>query len=212
MKIAKRYLSPKAQEMIDKEPLALQAYLEVKNSIIYNVTPGYDKFILNNSEKNCNGVVPVKEQCYVILEQQYLWYREKPLKYLHYDVKKGGPIDVYKEFVSNNKDLRVGLEFETGNISSAHRSINKLCLGLEKGELDIAMLMLPIKKMAFYLTDRISNYEELEPYFILLNSRPFIVFGFDADEYSSNIALLPKGKDGMSKRSIRKWSERNKKV
>lgn len=212
MKISQLYLSPKAQEMINKDSLARQAYQEVANSIIYNVTPGHDKFILNDSEKNCNGVVPIKEQCYVILEKQYLWYREKPLKYLHNDMKKGGPIDVYKDFVSENKNLRVGLEFETGNISSAHRSINKLCVGLEKCELDLAMLMLPIKKMAFYLTDRISNYEELKPYFILLDSRPFIVFGFDADEYSGSISLLPKGKDGMSNRSIRKWSERDKKV
>ena len=66
--------------------------------------------------------------------------------------------------------------------------------------------------MALYLTDRVSNYEELEPYFVLLDSRPFIVFGFDADEYSGNISLLPKGKDGMSNRSIRRWSERNKNV
>lgn len=59
--------------------------------------------------------------------------------------------------------------------------------------------------MSFYLTDRVSNYEELEPYFLLLDEVPFIVFGFDAEEYSADAPLLPKGKDGMSPRTIRKW-------
>ena len=83
--------------------------------------------------------------------------------------------------------------------------MNKLCVGIKKSELDLAMLMMPIKKMSFYLTDRVSNYEELEPYFLLLDKVPFIVFGFDAEEYSADAPLLPKGKDGMSPRTIRKW-------
>ena len=82
---------------------------------------------------------------------------------------------MYKEFTAGHTVFRAGLEFETGNISSAHRSMNKLCVGIKKGELDLAMLMMPIKKMSFYLTDRVSNYEELEPYFILLDEVPFVV-------------------------------------
>lgn len=83
--------------------------------------------------------------------------------------------------------------------------MNKLCVGIKKGELDLAMLMMPTKNMSFYLTDRVSNYEELEPYFLLLDEVPFVVFGFDAEEYSVDAPLLPKGKDGMSPRTIRKW-------
>ena len=132
-------------------------------------------------------------------------YREKPLTYFHKDAQKGGPIDVYKEFITGHSFFRAGLEFETGNISSAHRSMNKLCVGIKKGELDLAMLMMPTKNMSFYLTDRVSNYEELEPYFLLLDEVPFVVFGFDAEEYSVDAPLLPKGKDGMSPRTIRKW-------
>lgn len=55
------------------------------------------------------------------------------------------------------------------------------------------------------MTDRVSNYEELEPYFPLLDDTTFVVFGFDAEEYSPDVPLLPKGKDGMSPRTIRKW-------
>ena len=72
----------------------------------------------------------------------------------------------------------------------------------------ISMLMMPIKKMSFYLTDRVSNYEELEPYFLLLDEIPFVVFGFDVEEYSTDAPLLPKGRDGMSPRTIRKWQTR----
>ena len=205
MKISKLYISAVAQNLIKTNDMAAQAVEEVSSSILNNVTSGFDHFIINCTHKHCNGVVPVKERCYQILEEEFGWYREKPLTYFHQDVQKGGPIDVYKEFQINHDIFRAGLEFETGNISSAHRSMNKLCVGIKKSELDLAMLMMPIKKMSFYLTDRVSNYEELEPYFILLEDIPFAVFGFDAEEYSKDAPLLPKGKDGMSPRTIRKW-------
>lgn len=208
MKIAKQYISTAAENLVKTDILASQAFKEARSSISNNVTLGFDHFILNCSRKNCNGVVPIKERCYQILEEEFDWYREKPLTYFRIDAQKGGPIDVYKEFVTKHSIFRAGLEFETGNISSAHRSMNKLCVGIKKGELDLAMLMMPIKKMAFYLTDRVSNYEELEPYLFLLDEIPFIVFGFDAEEYSIDAPLLPKGKDGMSPRTIRKWQHK----
>ncbi len=66
------------------------------------------------------------------MEDEYEWYREKPLSYFHDYAPKGGPIDVYKEFYHEGEVIRAGLEFETGNISSAHRSMNKLCIGIKK--------------------------------------------------------------------------------
>lgn len=167
MLIAKKYISPLAHELIENNPLAQRACSEVTDSILKNKTPGHDIFILNNANKNCNGVVPVKERCYQILEDEYGWYREKSLSYFHDDAKKGGPIDVYKEFYQGGNIFCAGLEFETGNISSAHRSMNKISVGLMKKEIAIAFLMMPVKKMSFYLTDRVSNYEELEPYFFV---------------------------------------------
>lgn len=207
MKISKIYKSPIATDLIVHNPSAKLAYLEIETSINQNVSTGSDHFILNSSEKNCNGVVPVKEGIYERLECYYNWFREKPLPYLKDEAQKGGPIDVYKEFGKPNDKFKVGLEFETGNISSAHRSMNKLCVGVQSGDIDLAVLMMPIKTMAYYLTDRVSNYEELEPYFRLLTTYPFIVIGFDADEYNPNAALLPKGRDGMSNRAIHKWKD-----
>lgn len=61
-----------------------------------------------NTSKNCNGVVPIKEACYQLLEETYLWYREKPLDIL-VNFGKGGPIDVYKQFQNSNECFNVGL-------------------------------------------------------------------------------------------------------
>lgn len=198
------YVSTRADFLMQTNDLAHQAFIEIEDSILQNSTDNSGRFIINSSEKNCNGVVPVKEGIYRRLETYYDWFREKPLAYFE-DAKKGGPIDVYKEFGDHDNPFNVGLEFETGNISSAHRSMNKLCIGIKHGDLQMAFLIMPIKRLAYYLTDRVSNYEELVPYLDLWDDFPIVVFGFDADYYDPTAPLLAKGSDGMSKRNIRKW-------
>lgn len=197
MHIEECYITHDAQDLIDHDSLASRAFQEITDAINSMVT------VINNSEKNCNGVGPLKEPCYRMLEEAYGWYREKPLNILS---EKGGPIDVYKSFVDNDSHFNVGIEFETGNISSAHRAMNKLSLGVHNKELHLAVLMMPMHRLSYYLTDRVSNYEELKPYFSLVSNVPFIMIGFDVEEYSSNVPCLAKGRDGMSERSIRRWS------
>lgn len=199
MHISKIYITKPAQSLLLSSKSAQNAYSEITSSITNMIGN------INNSSKNCNGVVPIKEGCYQLLEEQYEWFREKPLDSFS---EKGGPIDVYKEFYNESSVLRVGLEFETGNISSAHRSMNKLAIGIVNNDIDFAALIMPVHNLSYYLTDRVSNYEELEPYFSLVNNSPFIFLGFDAEDYSSSYPILPKGKDGMSHRSIRKWKKR----
>ncbi|TYR81186.1 restriction endonuclease [Priestia megaterium] len=226
MKIDKDFITDEAKELLESDNLIKQAYEEVKTSICSPIWPTNSNiFTINNTEKNCNGVVPIKELCYTMLEDTYNWYREKPLDVLKLEKKKGGPIDVYKEFISEQEEdqddlegykeftqdgniRRVGMEFETGNISSAHRSMNKLLLGLKREEIDLAIILMPIKQLAYYLTDRVTNFEELEPYFELTEGQPFIFIGFNAEAYAPNVPLIPKGKDGMSNRSIKKWKEK----
>ncbi len=208
MKIEKVHITKIAQKLIHDVPALKRAYAEITKSIKAVTWPtGSRKFTINNSEKNINGVVPLKESCYIMLEGKYGWFREKPLKVLKEEKEKGGPIDVYKECIHDisNKLKCVGLEFETGNISSAHRSLNKLLLGLNRKELDLSIIMMPVKTLAYYLTDRVTNYEELEPYFENVKRSAFIFIGFDADAYDPTAPIIPKGPDGMSKRSIKKW-------
>lgn len=209
LKIEKVYMTREAEELVNNDILFKQSYDEVVASICSSVWPMDSKtFTVNNTEKNGNGVVPVKELCYVMLENTYNWFREKPLNVLKLEKKKGGPIDVYKEFMENNDLKRVGLEFETGNISSAHRSMNKLLLGLNREEIDLAIILMPVYELSYYLTDRVSNYEELEPYFENTESKAFIYIGFNADAFNPSVPFIPKGKDGMSNRSIKKWKDK----
>jgi len=199
MHIEELFITASAQHLLETNHLAKIAFDEISDAVCSMV------HTINSSEKNCNGVVPVKEPCYRMLEEHYGWYREKPLNVLS---EKGGPIDVYKAFYSSHDSFYVGIEFETGNISSAHRAMNKLNLGIYNNELDLAVLIMPMHRLSYYLTDRVSNYEELAPYFSLVKNSPFIMIGFDVEEYSLAIPCLPKGSDGMSKRSIRKWKNR----
>ena len=106
MHISKSYITPSANTLISNSSLAKCAYDEICEAINRMISQ------INNTSKNCNGVVPIKEACYQLLEETYLWYREKPLDIL-VNFGKGGPIDVYKQFQNSNECFNVGLEFET---------------------------------------------------------------------------------------------------
>lgn len=59
---------------------------------------------------------------------------------------------------------RVAIEWETGNISSSHRSMNKLAIALGNGVVDVGVLILPSRDLYTHLTDRIGNIGELSGY------------------------------------------------
>lgn len=59
---------------------------------------------------------------------------------------------------------RVAIEWETGNVSSSHRSLNKLTLALLAGLLDACVLIVPSRELYTHLTDRIGNWKEVSPY------------------------------------------------
>ena len=57
MEIAKQYVSVVAEHLIKTNELAAQAFQEVRSSILNNVTPGSNHFILYNDLKgNCSKV------------------------------------------------------------------------------------------------------------------------------------------------------------
>lgn len=59
---------------------------------------------------------------------------------------------------------KVAIEWETGNISSSHRALNKLCVCIEKGIISMGVLIVPSRKLYAHITDRIGNIYELTPY------------------------------------------------
>lgn len=98
----------------------------------------------------------------------------------------------------------IAVEWETGNISSSHRSMNKLTMLVSTGIISAGVLAVPSRKLYLYLTDRIGNIKELEPYFGLWKSVPcksgvleIIVFEHDAE--STKVQRIPKTTAGRAR-------------
>ncbi len=132
---------------------------EVHSAILAVAWPeGNDQFILFPKNKG-NGVVPIKKNFLAYLEKKG-WILEHRMSIAAR--LRPGPVDAVKK-LSDNRWFAV--EWETGNISSSHRAMNKMAIGLIDGVLAGGILILPSRTVYRYLTDRIGNYAELEPYF-----------------------------------------------
>lgn len=59
---------------------------------------------------------------------------------------------------------KIAIEWETGNISSSHRSMNKLAIALSAGIVQVGVLIVPSRSLYEHLTDRIGNIGELSGY------------------------------------------------
>ena len=95
------------------------------------------------------------------------------------------------------------VEWETGNISSSHRAMNKMAMGILKKLLIGGILIVPTRAMYRYLTDRVGNLSELEPYFPLWKAVPaeeglLAVVAIEHDAVSSTVPRIPKGTDGRA--------------
>lgn len=140
-----------------------------------------------------NGVVPIKKGLMEELVRQG-WTREVRL-----GVKGIGKLDA----VLTTDYGVVALEWETGNISSSHRALNKMSLGLMKGVLVCGILVVPSRNLYQYLTDRIGNMEELEPYFDLWRSirckqGVLEIVAIEQDASSTRVPRIPKMKAGRA--------------
>ena len=143
-----------------------------------------------------NGVTPIKDAAITYLTAQG-WNANVPWPVGARRV----PGNIDAAYVSTHG--LVGFEWETGNISSSHRSLNKLCLGLLRGETVGGFLVVPSRRLYHFLTDRIGNVAELEPYFELWAATPcqegglaIIVIEHDAE--SLDVPRIGKGTDGRS--------------
>ena len=147
--------------------------------------------------KKINGVVPIKKNFVESLEKKGLQseYRMKIASRL-----KPGPIDAVK-FLPDKRHFAV--EWETGNISSSHRALNKMAIGLLDGIIEGGILILPSRDMYQYLTDRIGNFAEIEPYFpvwknLKIKDGILAVIEIEHDELSHDVPPIKKGTDGRA--------------
>jgi len=143
-----------------------------------------------------NGVKPIKDACMRHLKRAG-WVLETPV-----------PVAVQKRPGKMDATYQVGeklfcLEWETGNISSSHRALNKMSLGILQGVLVGGALIVPTRAMYQYLTDRVGNFAELEPYFPLWRSLKtsdglLVVIAIEHDAVSKAVPRIPKGTDGRA--------------
>ncbi|MFI5386259.1 MAG: hypothetical protein ACHQ50_09075 [Fimbriimonadales bacterium] len=145
-----------------------------------------------------NGVTPIKLGLMEELHSQG-WKLEQPLDLaiLH----RPGKLDA----VLYTKYGPVGLEWETGNISSSHRALNKMAIGLMRGVLACGILVVPSRALYQFLTDRIGNFDELVPYLDLWRSVPCAsgvleLVVIEHDTTSTEVPRIPKGTSGRALR------------
>jgi len=162
---------------------------------------GADGFYLNPHSKGKgrgegNGVKPIKEACITFLKERG-WKDEQRMR--GHGVAGTGPLDAVLE----TPEGVLALEWETGNISSSHRALNKMCLGVMRNELIGGVLVLPSSKLYPFLTDRIGNIRELVPYLPLWSSlniqNGYIgLIVIEQDGEREDVPRIPKGTDGRA--------------
>jgi hypothetical protein len=140
-----------------------------------------------------NGVGPIRNQFRQRLSNEG-WKPEHPLSLVDFfkTVREGDRLIPFKKYSLSEEEVQADLlnesvgdcdfwfktdsgfrtvvEWETGNISSSHRSLNKMCMVLMGGLADAGVLVVPSIKMYPHLTDRIGNIRELQPYFYFWRS------------------------------------------
>lgn len=133
----------------------------------------------------------------IALRDRFGWSLETPV--FVREVERPGKVDALRTtsfgpFV---------LEWETGNISSSHRALNKIALGLLRNILAGGVLILPTRFLYPYLTDRVGNYEELRPYFPVWQNIPIekgllMLITIEHDSVDRSVPFISKGTDGRA--------------
>lgn len=143
-----------------------------------------------------NGVKPIKLGMMTALKEKG-WELEKPLNLA--TRKKPGKLDAVRQTAHGP----FAVEWETGNISSSHRALNKMALGMLHEKLAGGILVVPSRDLYRYLTDRIGNVAELEPYYDVWRALPcengvLGVVVVEYDDTSTDVPKITKGTDGRA--------------
>jgi hypothetical protein len=196
------------ETLIDKGSYSQSVHWKQTREVIHNEvkavdwTHGSGKFTIypepGKERGKGNGVVPIKKGLIERLTKAG-WKPEEPLNIA--SRKRPGKLDA----VLYSDHGPIALEWETGNISSSHRALNKMCLGFIKGCLACGSLVVPSRRLYTFLTDRVGNYDELIPYLDFWKSIECAVTNgvleiivIEHDEESFDVPKIPKGTDGRA--------------
>jgi hypothetical protein len=145
-----------------------------------------------------NGVKPIKNAFIALLESRG-WIPERTYPKVDVKLRPPGPFDAFFVLPSI---LPFVAEWETGNVSSSHRALNKIVMGMQDECISGGVLVLPSRRMAKYLTDRVGNFEEIQPYFPLWRKAPatgyLAVIAVEHDSESGEVPRIGKGTDGRA--------------
>jgi hypothetical protein len=193
----------------DDTPELAQAWAEVRAAITATDWPHGSGAFTIYPEKDQNGVVPIKLPC--VEKLKALGWQDECLPTTLGSVLDCGELDAMKLTPAGC----IAFEWETGNISSSHRAINKLLLTLREGGLLGGFLVVPSRALYQYLTDRIGNIAELKPYFSLWKSirgaaggLRIVVVEHDAESF--DVPKIPKGRAGNAMRAKRRVAARRR--
>jgi hypothetical protein len=161
--------------------------------------PGTEDFTIR-PVKNGNGVRVIKNGFAAFLESRgwELEHRDEPEE----AGPRPGAFDAWRSLDDTSRPPFVA-EWETGNISSSHRALNKMALGLVQERLSGGVLVLPTRDLYRFLTDRVGNYLELSPYFPMWRALPvayglLAVIAVEHDHTSMEVPAIPKGTNGRA--------------
>lgn len=165
---------------------AIKAVVWPSGSGRFNINP--DK---GRGRGQGNGVVPIK-MAFIQTLGRSGWSVDERKNPFRFDAVKSLP-----------DGRRVGLEWETGNVSSSHRSVNRILRAHLEGVIVAGALVLPTRQLYRYLTDRVGNYQEIEPYFVVWSEYPWsegvlAVFAVEHDSTDSSVPRITKGTDGRA--------------
>jgi len=171
-----------------------------------------------------NGVVSIKERFFDHLTLKGGWKEEDRLDFGKGRKELEVPLTLYPSGETYNEPLttkfgpfdfaatgpngiKAVIEWETGNISSSHRSINKLCICLNAGIIQAGVVIVPSRLLYTHLTERIGNINELSGYLSLWQSTKvrvdkglLAISVIEHDKLTTDAAfpLLDRGQDGRS--------------
>lgn len=172
---------------------------------------------------NRNGVVYLKRRFLDYMIQTEGWRAEVDLDLGQNrtppELRLYPSLEVYREPITSqfgDFDLvtttpdgtHVAIEWETGNISSSHRSMNKLAIALSTGKVQASVLIVPSRNLYEHLTDRIGNIGELSAYLSMWKdlevsvSRGLLAISVvEHDELTDDetFPYLPVGDDGRAR-------------
>ena len=146
-----------------------------------------------------NGVPSIRKAFVEAIQAQDGWVKEAQCEFpVEYNP---GNLDGVKETPYG----RVVVEWETGNVASCHRSLNKMTMALSNAWIKAGILIVPTRELAQYLTDRIANFEELRAYFDFWGGYPvtnsvLLLIAVEHDATSTRVQRVPKGTDGRAAR------------